>query len=123
MTGSVSNPPSERGVLIRRRPVSRSAFKTGWDRRRSRSASSLCSSMIGAISRAASISDVSGSQGICGVPASTGSESSRSPPVRRSDVLVDVEEVVRVIGRLHGRELLVVGPSSFRAHGGRRRWT
>ena len=57
-------PPSERGVVIRRSPVSRSAFKTGCDSRRSRSASSLCARIIGAISRAASSREVSGSQGI-----------------------------------------------------------
>ena len=62
MTGSVSSPPSERGVVIHRRPVSRSASRTGWDRRRSRSASWLCSRKIGAISRAMSMRDVSGSQ-------------------------------------------------------------
>ena len=62
MTGSVSNPPRDRGVIIRRRPVPRSASKTGRDRRRSRSASWLYSRMIAAISRAASISEVSGSQ-------------------------------------------------------------
>src|SRR5262245_50646421 len=64
VTGSVSNPPSERGVVIRRRPVSRSAFRTGCDSRRSRSASSLCARMIGAILRAASSREVSGSHGI-----------------------------------------------------------
>ena len=48
---------------MRRRPDSRSAFKTGRCSRRSRSASSLCARMIGAISRATSSSEVSGFQG------------------------------------------------------------
>src|SRR5262245_59994727 len=60
--GSVSNPPRDRGVDIRRRPVWRNAFRTGRDRRRSRSASGLYFWMIGAMSRAASMSDVSVSQ-------------------------------------------------------------
>ena len=72
---------------MRRRPVSRSASRTGWDRRRSCSASALCSRTIGAISRAASISEVSGPQCISLVPCVDTSPVTTLTPVRRSDVL------------------------------------
>lgn len=101
MRGSASNPPRDRGVNIRKRPASYNASKTGRERRRSRSASSLCSRMIGAISRAASMSDESVSQCMAILLCSA--------PVRRSDVLVDVKEVVRVVGRLRCCEPRVVG--------------
>src|SRR5215471_15224708 len=57
--GSTSRPPRERGVHMRNNPVSYSASRTGRDRRRSRSASPLCSRITGAMRRAASMSVVS----------------------------------------------------------------
>src|SRR5215475_11098772 len=57
--GSTSRPPRERGVHMRNNPVSYNASRTGRDRRRSRSASPLCSRITGAMRRAASMSVVS----------------------------------------------------------------
>ncbi len=58
--GSASRPPRERGVNMRNNPDSCNTSGTGRDRRRSRSVSSLCSCITGAIRRAASIRVVSG---------------------------------------------------------------
>ena len=54
VTGSVSSPPSARGVNIRNNPALRMASSTGRASRRSRSPASACSRMIGSSERARS---------------------------------------------------------------------
>src|SRR5215510_4979009 len=107
--GSTSRPPRERGVHMRNNPVSYSASRTGRDRRRSRSASPLCSRITGAMRRAASMSVVSAlvfiASSYCEVRQYISSISQRS----WHNIGVQTKDIHRIVLTLQCRKPLVIG--------------
>src|SRR5262245_16785221 len=107
--GSTSRPPRERGVNMRNNPVSYSASRTGRDRRRSRSASPLCSRITGARHRAASMSVVSAlvfiASSYCEVRQYISSISQRS----WHNIGVQTKDIHRIVLTLQCRKPLVIG--------------